>query len=136
MHRQTEFLGGLFMTSTQKSFILQVVKAVALACIAIMVAVLLFAVIVKLFVINDIVITIVNYCIKAAAIFLGVFFFIKDEQGWLKGLIIGLSAAVIIFFIFAIISSSIRFAWLNLLDFVICAVLGLISGVITQIIKN
>ena len=124
------------MTSTQKSFILQVVKAVALACIAMMVAVLLFAVIVKLFVVNDIVITIVNYCIKAAAIFLGIFFFMKDDQGWLKGLIIGLSAAVIIFFIFAIISSGIRFAWLNLLDFAICGVLGLISGIITQIIKN
>ena len=124
------------MTSSQKSFIMQVVKSVALACIAIMVAVVLFAVIVKLFVVNDIVITIVNYCIKAAAIFLGVFFFIKDEQCWLKGLIIGISAAVIIFFIFAIISSSIRFAWLNLLDLVICGAIGLVSGIITQIIKN
>ena len=124
------------MTSSQKSFILQVIKAVALTCIAIMVSVLLFAVFVKLFAINDIVITIINYCIKAAAIFFGIFFFIKDGQGWLNGLIIGVASAVLIYFIFAIISSTIRFAWLNLLDFVLCALFGLVSGVITQLIKN
>lgn len=124
------------MSSSQKSFILQIVKAVALTCIAIMVAVLLFAVFVKLFVVNDIVITIVNYCIKAAAIFLGVFFFVKDGQGWLKGLIVGAAAAIVIYFIFAIIASRICFSWLNILDLLICAVLGLISGVIVQIIKN
>lgn len=124
------------MSSSQKAFIFQIVKAVALTCIAIMVAVLLFAVFVKLFVVSDIIITIVNYCIKAVAIFLGVFFFIKDGQGWLKGLISGAVAAILIYFIFAIIASRILFSWLNLLDLIICAVLGLVSGVITQIIKN
>ncbi len=124
------------MHHEQKAFILQIIKAIALTCIAIMVAVLLFAVIVKLFVVNEITITIVNYCIKAAAIFLGVFFFIRDDKGWLKGLIIGLGAAIITYFIFAIISSTIRFAWMNLLDLVICAVFGLVSGLITQMLKN
>ena len=99
-------------------------------------AVLVFALIVKLFSIGSGAITAVNQVIKAAAIFVGCLVCVKPGRGLVKGLISGVGVIVITYFLFAILAGEISFGWTNVLDLLFGALVGAVSGFIAGYIKN
>lgn len=65
--------------------LLQIVKAVVLAVLFCLVAVLIFSLVLKFASLSDSVIKPVNQFIKVFAILFGCFFALRGEKGWLNG---------------------------------------------------
>ncbi len=123
-------------TSKSVSFILQIVKGVFLTLIVALVAVLIFAGIVKLASLNSGVIKAVNQFIKVLAVFIGCFFSIKENKGLIKGFLVGALSAVLITLVFALISAEATFGLGFLIDIFFMAILGAISGIISVNLKK
>ncbi len=125
------------MEKTKNSnFILQIIKGVLLALIVALVAVFIFGFIVKLACLSGGVIKAVNQFIKVLAVFLGCFFFVKQDKGLIKGLLVGVLSAVLITLVFALISSGISFGLGFIIDIIFMGILGAISGIISVNIKD
>ena len=124
------------MRGVRKETAVEVGKCVCVAAIVTLAAVLVFALIVKLFSIGSVAITAVNQVIKAAAIFVGCLVCVKPGRGLVKGLISGVGVIVITYFLFAILAGEISFGWTNVLDLLFGALVGAVSGFIAGYIKN
>ena len=124
------------MRGAKKEAAAEVGKSVCIAAIVTLAAVLVFALIVKLFSIGSGAITAVNQVIKAAAIFVGCLVCVKPGRGLVKGLISGVGVIVITYFLFAILAGEISFGWTNVLDLLFGALVGAVSGFIAGYIKN
>ena len=124
------------MRGAKKEAAAEVGKSVCIAAIVTLAAVLVFALLVKLFSIGSGAITAVNQVIKAAAIFVGCLVCVKPGRGLVKGLISGVGVIVITYFLFAILAGEISFGWTNVLDLLFGALVGAVSGFIAGYIKN
>ena len=122
--------------SVVKSFFMQVLKAVIISLSILLVGILLFSIVVKFALLNDGVIKAVNQFIKILAIFLGVFFSIKEGKGLLKGVLIGFVFAVFSNLIFSIMAKAPFFPLSLLIDLVFNMLIGVISGIIAVNIKK
>lgn len=71
-----------------------------------MLAVLIFALVIKSFSFPDAVIKPVNVIIKTLSVFTGVFFSVKGEKGLIKGAITGLLSVLVASLVFAIIGGA------------------------------
>lgn len=114
----------------------QVAKGACVSVVFTLAAVLIFALVIKLFSLSSGVITPVNQVIKFAAVFLGCFFCIKPGKAFFKGLICGAIVAIVTYFLFAIVAGSISFGWLNVFDLLFGAAAGGISALIAAAAKN
>ena len=125
------------MSKTQNANFLSIVlKGVAVTLIVNLIGILIFGVIVKIGTLNNGVIKAVNQFIKVLSVFLGCYFCIKGELGFLKGLIIGVLSTFLIYLIFGIISGSKVFSVSLLLDIIFLGVIGLISGAVVVNLKK
>lgn len=124
------------MRGAKKEAAVEVGKSVCIAAIVTLAAVLVFALLVKLFSIGSGAITAVNQVIKAVAIFVGCMVCVKPGRGLLKGLISGVGVIVLTYFLFAILAGEISFGWTNVLDLVFGALVGAVSGFIAGYVKN
>ncbi len=113
-----------------KSGIFEVVKAVLIALAFCLVAVLLFAFIIKIAALPSEVITPVNQGIKSLAVLLGCIVGLGKEKGWLKGGIVGLLTIALAYLIFSLISGTFTFGVAILLELIFGVVIGVISGVV------
>lgn len=111
-------------------------KSICISVVFTLTAVLIFALLIKLFSIGSAVIMPVNQVIKMLAIFLGVLLGLKPGKTALKGAICGAAVVILTYFLFAIIAGEITFGWGNVLDLVFGAIAGLISGIISSLIKS
>lgn len=83
--------------------LLQIVKAVVLAVLFCLVAVLIFSLVLKFASLSDSVIKPVNQFIKVFAILFGCFFALRGEKGWLKGIAVGLLTVMLTYLVFAMV---------------------------------
>ena len=92
------------MRGAKKEAAAEVGKSVCIAAIVTLAAVLVFALLVKLFTIGSGAITAVNQVIKAVAIFVGCMVCVKPGRGLLKGLVSGVAVIILTYFLFAILA--------------------------------
>lgn len=124
------------MRGAKKEAAAEVGKSVCIAAIVTLAAVLVFALLVKLFSIGSGAITAVNQVIKAVAIFVGCMVCVKPGRGLLKGLVSGVAVIILTYFLFAILAGEIAFGWTNVLDLVFGALVGAVSGFVVGFVKN
>lgn len=125
------------MSKTENErFFTIVLKGVAVTLIVNLIGILIFGFIVKIGTLNSGVIKAVNQFIKVLAVFLGCYFCVKGELGFLKGLLIGVFSTFLIYLIFGLISGSKVFSLSLLLDIIFLGVIGLISGAIVVNLKK
>ncbi len=124
------------MRGAKKEAAAEVGKSVCIAAIVTLAAVLVFALLVKLFSIGSGAITAVNQVIKAVAIFVGCMVCVKPGRGLLKGLVSGVAVIILTYFLFAILAGEISFGWTNVLDLVFGALVGAVSGFVAGFVKN
>jgi len=103
-----------------------------------LISVLIFAFIIKFTSISESAISPINQGIKILSIFIGTLILSKkiNSNGWLWGLILGISYTLLAFLIFSILNGQLAIS-INLLnDTVFGGIIGLISGIITFAIKK
>ncbi len=116
---------------TDKIFSFNLIKAILISLIFTCASILLFALVLYLFSIPNEAIKPINCLIKVLATFIGCFFSIKGDKGFIKGLIYGGIITIITFLFFLILSGtfvfSISFFWEILLGLTVGAVAGIVS---------
>lgn len=116
--------------------ILQVTKATCASVIFVLIYSLVFAGIISLFNLPSSVIKPVNQVFKVVAIVLGGMLFLRGERGLFKGALLGFSSVAFTWLIFCAIAASFTFGWTTLLEAVIGAFAGGISGIIAVNVKK
>lgn len=119
-----------------EKIISNVIRGTLSSLIAMLVAVLLFAVVVKFAYIDSSIIKTVNQFIKALSVFLGCFFSVRGSKGLIKGLLIGFTSSALISLIFALFGGGISFGISFFIDLLFMSVIGLISGIIVVNVKK
>lgn len=119
------------------SYGFEIVKANIIALIFALIAVLLSALIVKLFNVPDGAIPVINQVIKSLAIFVGCIVALKKpKSGWLRGLIAGAIFVWISFVVFSLLDGKFNFGLSLLNDCALGTVSGMISGIIAVNIRK
>ncbi len=113
-----------------KNETVNLLKATVIALIYSLFTMLLFALLLNICSLDQVVIKPVNYLIKTVAVFLGCYFSIKNGKGLLKGIIYGLVITIICFLVFSLISRSLNFSIYLLWDLLLGASVGAITGII------
>ena len=111
-------------------------KGVCVAAVVTLAAVLVFALLIKLFSIGSSVIMPVNQLIKMAAIFTGCFVCLRPGRALAKGAICGVAVILATYFLFAIVAGEISFGWKNALAWLFGGVVGAISGIVCAAVKG
>lgn len=117
------------------SFFLIVLKGVAAAVIFSLAAVLLFALIIKLFSLPSSVITPVNQAIKVLSVLLSSLVFVRGNKGFLKGILLGLFAVAATYLVFAAIGGA-NFSWKFFIELLLGAIVGGIGGIIAVNVRK
>lgn len=123
------------MENAKKTYI-PILKGVLMSLIITMVAILLFAGIIKLTEMQSGAIHFVNQIIKAFSILCGCFYGIKNGKSFLKGIVIGLVTMLAAHIIFSILEKQSIFSMSILYEMLFGAVCGGICGMITGMIKK
>lgn len=108
---------------------LMIMKGVTITVLTTLSLILLFAIVIKVSLLDSSVIKWVNQFLKIISIFVGVFFSIKGRLGFLKGGLVGLFSTVIIFIVFAFMGGDIT-AGSTIIDSIFGAFIGAIVGVL------
>lgn len=119
-----------------RKHIFQVAEAAAAAIIISLLFVLVFTLINQLFSLPVGVVKPVNQVFKIISIAVGGLIFIRGGKGLLKGLIYGLIAVVITYLLFGLIAHSLTISWKFVLELLLGAAAGAISGVIAVNVKK
>lgn len=123
--------------SVNKYFFFDILRATVIAVIVSLVTVLVFSLIVNLTNVNEKIILPVNEAIKVVSILIGCFIGFKElKHGAFKGAISGLLYTFLSILIFGIISHSVKFNALSLIDVALGIVAGAISGIIVVNLKR
>lgn len=117
--------------SSQKNIVLDFLKGIIVATVTSLVSVVVLALFVKWFSLSDKVIAAVTMVIKAASVVLGAIFAVKGEsRGLVKGAIFGLVYILFSICLFGLLSGSISFSIMSLLDIVSACLVGGIVGIV------
>ncbi len=120
-----------------RGYVFEIVKANIIALIVALVAILLSALIVKLFSVSDGAIPIINQVIKSVSIFIGCLVSLKKpNNGWLRGLICGFIFVWLSFLVFSALEAKFVFGLSLLNDCVLGGISGMISGIIAVNIRK
>lgn len=123
--------------SFNKSFFFDILRSTIIAVIISLVLVLAFALIVNLADVSENVILPINEGIKVISILIGCFIGFKDmRSGIFKGALTGLCYTLLSILIFGIISHSVKFNMLSLVDVALGIVAGVISGILVVNLKK
>ncbi len=124
------------MEKLKSNIFVEIIKGAFTALIVALIAVLIFAGVLKISSLNNGVIKAVNQFIKVLAVFLGCFFCLRESTGLIKGFIVGAFSAVLISLVFALISGSVSFGAGFFIDIIFMGLIGAISGIISVNIKS
>lgn len=118
--------------TTTSSTILGIVKGAFWGVAFSLVAVLIFAFIIKFTSISENIIQPINQIIKGLSILVGCFVASKKihSHGWLNGIFVGFLYTVVAFLIFSILDGKFSFGISTFNDIVFGSAMGLISGII------
>ncbi len=124
------------MQSDMSRAAVEVGKSIGVAAVFTLAAVLIFALLIKIFSIGSSIIVPVNQVIKMLAVFLGCFVCLRPTRAVLKGAVSGIGVILLTYFLFAVIGGAISFGWGNILDIVFGAIVGAISGIVCTLVKG
>lgn len=120
-----------------RGYVFEIVKANIIALIFALIAILISALIVKIFSVSDGAIPIINQVIKSVAIFIGIIFSLKKpNNGWLRGLICGFVFVWLSFIVFSALDANFVFGMSLFNNCVLGTVTGMISGIISVNIRK
>lgn len=119
-----------------KESIVQIAKATLCAVVFSLIYVLVFTLIIQLTQLSSTVIKPVNQVFKIVAIALGSLLFIRGQKGYIKGAIAGLCTVIVNYLVFSIIGGSFALEWTFLLEIVLCAAAGMVTGIIAVNLKK
>lgn len=111
-------------------------KSICVSALFTLAAVLLFALLIKIFSWGSSVIMPVNQAIKLVSIALGCIFCLAGEKPLLCGVLSGLGTSLVTYFLFSAVAGSISFGWGNVLDLIFGAVAGAIGGVLAVLLRG
>ena len=119
-------------------FWLQILKGSLSSVSVSLVAILIFAVLIRFLNISDNFIMPINQVIKIVSIFVGVFLALKTNRsiGFVKGLLIGLFYTIIAYLVFSILAGNFGFNLTSFTDMVFGSIIGGISGIIIANLKK
>ena len=114
----------------ENNVFLMIIKGVTLTIVTTLSCILLFALVVKLAMLENGVIKWVNQFLKIFSVFIGVFFSVKGNLGFLKGGLIGLASSLLTIMLFALMGSeSVSFLRL-FIDTLFYVIIGALFGVL------
>lgn len=111
-------------------------KSICVSALFTLAAVLLFALLIKMFAWGSCVIMPVNQVIKLVCIALGCIVCLAGEKPLLCGVLSGFGTSLVTYFLFAAVAGSISFGWGNILDLIFGAVAGAIGGVLAVLLRG
>ncbi|MCL2771678.1 MAG: TIGR04086 family membrane protein [Firmicutes bacterium] len=116
----------------QKNIFVEILKGAGFGVVFSIVAVLVFAALLKLFNFDDNVIMPVNQVIKVLSVFFGCFFVLRRQkkQGLVKGLLLGLVYVVLSFLVFSAMDGSFNLSITLVNDLFFMGIAGGVSGII------
>ncbi len=125
-------------TDDKNGMIKPIIKGVSIALSISLVAILLFAFLLRWTNISDSLIAPVNQVIKGVSIFLGVLFGLKKvkKNGIINGLLIGFFYTILAFLVFSLLDGAFNFDRSFLNDLIFSLVTGAICGIICVNLKK
>lgn len=128
----------ILKTDEKKGNVKPIIKGVLVALAISLVAILLFAFLLRWTNISDSLIAPVNQVIKGVSIFLGVFFGLKKvkRNGIINGLIIGFLYTIVAFLVFSLLDGAFCFDKSLLNDILFGTIIGAICGIICVNLKK
>ena len=115
--------------NVNQNVFLNVIKGVTVSTLVTLVCLLIFAVVIKISLLDDTVVKWVNQLLKIFSVFIGVFFCVKGKGGVIKGGMIGLFSTALTYLIFALISGQKVSATSFVVDCVFALIVGAIVGI-------
>lgn len=112
------------------NFLKYSLKSVIISLLFSIISILIFALILRLCSIPEVAIKPVNYVIKTVAVFLGVFFSVRNEKGLLKGVLLGVVITVICNLVFSLLCWEFLITYRFLWDLLLGATVGGVSGIL------
>jgi putative membrane protein (TIGR04086 family) len=121
-----------------KSIMTGIIRGSLFAVATSLVAILIFAFIIKLTSISDNLIDPVNQAIKGISILMGCFYAFKDvsSNGLIKGILIGIMYTILSFVIFSILNGEFSLSKVLFNDLLFSTVIGAICGIIAVNFKG
>ena len=128
----------ILKTDDKNGTIKPIIKGVSVALAISLVAILLFAFLLRWTNISDSLIAPVNQVIKCVSIFLGVLFGLKKvkKNGIINGLLIGFFYTILAFLVFSLLDGAFNFDRSFLNDLIFSLVTGAICGIICVNLKK
>ena len=123
---------------TARHYFFEIVKAIIVAVIISLAAILILAFIVKTANIPTDALPIINQCIKGISILTACLWCLRlPRNGWLRGLTVGIVYILVAYVIFSLLNSAKFNIGLSLLnDIALGSVTGLVSGIIAMLIRK
>ena len=118
------------------SFILNVLKSVAISILTALVLILLFAFLIKVLNVPYNMQKFITCIVKIIAVFVGCFTCINSEKGFIKGLISGCIALLLAYVLFGILSGNLTLNLGVLWDILLGATVGAGTGILAVNVKN
>lgn len=116
--------------SSIKDYLLTVLKGTVIALLLSLILVLLFAFLIQVFSIPLTAIKPVNMVLKIIAVFVGVFFSVKDDKGLIKGAITGIVIIFFTFLLYSIIGRNLYFTSSLIWELLLGGAVGAIAGIL------
>ena len=123
-------------TKSNTSFFNMIIRGVGLAIRFSLIAIIVFSLIIKFANLSDIVIKPINQFIKVVAIFIGCYFSLRGNKGYIKGGLVGLLSIVIMFILFSIVGGKFSIGIGILWDLLFGTAIGVVSGIIAVNMKK
>jgi putative membrane protein (TIGR04086 family) len=124
------------MQNESLSNVFQIVKATLFAVVAALLLTIAFAVVIYLCEFGDKILLPVNVCIRVLSIFIGCFFALRGEMGWLRGGIVGVLFTFVSGVLFSAIGSVSGFSWWLVLEVAFGFVAGALAGIFAVNVKQ
>ena len=116
--------------------VFQVVKGVAVALICSVFTAAIFALIMRVCPVSDVVVTVVTQVLKALSLAVGVLLFLRGEKGLIKGTVCGLLFSMLGSLTFSALGGGFSLSWLILVELIVFSAVGGLLGVVAVNVKK
>lgn len=126
-------------SNERKNVLISIISGTIVSISVTLVLILLFALIIRFFNINDSWIFPVNQVIKIISMFIGAVVFVKKQgkKGFVKGIILGLTYYLLSYIIFSILQGGFTWTTSNFYDLILTILMGgLIGIIVVNLIKE
>ena len=111
-------------------------KSVLFSVIFLLLSILIFAAVIKIFGLADATISFVNQILKASAILLGCLFGLRGEKIFIKSVMSGLFTIILSYVIFTLLSKGTLFSVQLVYEILFGMIAGALSGIIVGFMKK